>query len=84
MKTKFKLIEVAERSLCTSLEPGNLVRLVFDISGAKAEFMWVYIRSQEADGTYIGQLDDEQSDFLLIDNTIRFRPEHIVSIWKER
>ena len=77
----------------TSLESGNLVKLLFLLAGEDAsgpyvqcERMWVVVEEASDGGGYVGVLDNDPvtSGVLGAGDRVPFGPEHVPAIWVPR
>jgi uncharacterized protein YegJ (DUF2314 family) len=78
---------IPRSELRRALAPGSIVKLIFgfgETDARAAERMWVEVLEVDRDG-YVGRLDNEPSVIsdLMVDDQIRFGPEHIAGLWRE-
>jgi hypothetical protein len=80
----FQIPPAAERE---NLQPGQIAKLMFRIDdGAEisVERMWVRVHARDGD-EYVGVLDnDAYGADLRHGLEVRFRPEHVIQIWRDR
>lgn len=75
----------------TGLQPGQLVKLVFEIAEKElglpgAERMWVEVKERRADGRYIGELQNQPFFVSNINegNEVIFAPEHVAALYVKK
>ena len=63
-----------------SLQPGDLVKLVFEYPEEPPERMWVHVLGSK-DGTYLGELDNVPCNGTLsYSDEVEFGPENVMTI----
>ncbi|WP_409483439.1 DUF2185 domain-containing protein [Arsenicicoccus dermatophilus] len=83
-------LSIPARDVREGLWAGDLVKLGFDLvdppeCGPFGERMWVQVTSADAEGRYVGQLDNTPSALgsLRRGDPVAFGPEHVMAVWDE-
>jgi len=80
--------EIPPRAARDSLQPGQIVKLMFRISAGgepQVERMWVIVEGRDKNG-YVGALDNQPAttDAMRPGMKVRFQPEHVINIHRTR
>lgn len=80
--------QIPPRAARGSLQPGQIVKLMFRISAGResqVERMWVVVEGRDKDG-YLGVLDNQPTttDAMRPGMRVRFQPEHVINIYPQR